>query len=518
MVRGELMEDEQRQVLFREGEQPIVVMLARAHILPKRRQGVAGVCRHLLADLDFFLLEDAPLPEHVDGLVTDRIACPLHGRGEELSRDMRQQVPRHRQQHVRSEVWVLPRLIVLQMLRLGDAEPPAADFFIRELPCDWDEADGSLHRRLDPHQHLLNLGREMPPPRVYEVSQLSGGAVEGHQHCADTLVSLALLAPHVNDLLVVAVPAEVALEEACHFVLEFRLEHLHPFLADRLEFLVEDYLHVELRLEATPIVLDFLCAQSHAADEITRHHAAAMCLDVRRARISLDHLLPEGDTAAHGLDLGCVLVHLSDRLPAVMEAAEVPLNAQRGVVQHKRSAPADEAAETSLKTGTSLHLQTELPPREEAFPNRLDLGHAVFQLLLVLARLELPVPALQDGCVLAVVAMHLLTIPHFLALLDGQRRLALLLDLPLSDPPTNGLLNQGKRSLLVRLSQDVGGVVRDDIMTEVVIIALSIRSETRRHRTLQVPMPLVRRLRESRLEGVRVEEQPSVAAGRTHLV
>merc|ERR1719277_1406962 len=106
--------------------------------------------------------------------------------------------------HVRSEVGILPCLVVVQVLRSGNAETPFTQLFVREFSSDWHKSDCALHRRLDLNEDLLDLGWEMSPPRVHEMPYRRAGAEQGDQHCANSLVCLAFLAPHENNFLVVA--------------------------------------------------------------------------------------------------------------------------------------------------------------------------------------------------------------------------------------------------------------------------------------------------------------------------
>mmetsp|Transcript_19323 Transcript_19323/g.41035 ORF Transcript_19323/g.41035 Transcript_19323/m.41035 type:complete len:346 (-) Transcript_19323:1498-2535(-) len=69
----------------------------------------------------------------------------------------------------------------------------------------------------------------------------------------------------------------------------------------------------------------------------------------------------------------------------------------------------------------------------------------------------------------------------------------------------------------MRLRQDVRGVIRDEVVLEVVVVALNARCKSRGLQALQEPV-LFWSLHQSCLEGVHMEEEPSVAVSGTILV
>jgi len=231
-------------------------------------------------------------------------------------------VPGDGEQEVRGQVRVLPGLVVGEAAGRGHAEAALAQLLVGQLPGDRHLRDGALQGALDLLEHLLDLGRQVPPPRVHEVPHVRRAGEEGHEHGARALVRLALLALQEDHLLVVAVAPEVPLHEDCRRVLELLAEDLLPPPAQHLHLLVDHDLHVQLRLEAPPVALKLERHRVDVLHVLPGDHAVVAGLDVRRlpGPHALDLAL--GDAPGHGLDLrGAV-----DQLPhgqAPIQAAAI---------------------------------------------------------------------------------------------------------------------------------------------------------------------------------------------------
>mmetsp|Transcript_61346 Transcript_61346/g.161213 ORF Transcript_61346/g.161213 Transcript_61346/m.161213 type:complete len:852 (-) Transcript_61346:1664-4219(-) len=517
VVRRQAAEDQDRHALVRRRDLPVVAVLDGRHVCPERREGVAWVGRHLLAHRDDLLREEALDRVEVDGLVPEGVARPPHSGREELRGDVRQEVPGDREQQVRGQVRVLPGLVVDQTAGRGHAETPLAQLLVGQLAADRHLGDGALQGALDLLQHLLDLLGQVPIPGVHIVPDVRRAREESHQHGAGALVRLALLALQEDHLLVVAVAPEVPLHEDRRGVLEFLAKGLHPPAAEDLHLLVYHDLHVQLRLEAPPVALE---PERHRVDllhKLPRDHAVKVGLDVGRLPALHALQLALSHTPGHALDLPGAGNQQTHGAAPVEVAAVGVLDDLRRREEHAVAPAGEEAAEAGLEASEVAQHLPELLAHQHAPEDRLEAADAVDELGLVVLGLVLAEPALQEGGVLAVVAVDLLDIPHHLALLDHDRGLRLALDPPARDRAADVLLQDGDRLLLVSLAEDVGRVVRDHVVLEVVEVAVDARGESRGLQTLEVPV-LFRRLQECGLEGVRVEEQPGIAAARAILV
>mmetsp|Transcript_47697 Transcript_47697/g.123117 ORF Transcript_47697/g.123117 Transcript_47697/m.123117 type:complete len:525 (+) Transcript_47697:1315-2889(+) len=517
VVCGQAVEDQALEALIRRGDLPVVAMLDGRYVVPERRQSVARMWRHLLAHRDHLLREDALHGVEGDGLVPQRMAGPLHRGSEQLPRDVRQQVPRDGQQHVRGQVWVLACLVVDEALVRGHAETAAAQLLVRKLAADRHLCNCALQGALDLLQDLLDLRRQVAPPGVNPMPDVSSASEERHEHGACALVRLALLALHEDHLLVIAVAPEVPLHELCGGVLELLAQDLLAPPAQSLEALVDDDLHIQLCLETAPVALQLDCGAVQQVHVLPPHQAAKVGLDGRRAARLLPLQLALCHTAGEALDLARAAVRLLHGAAAVEAATVGALYRAARLLQHHVAAAAQQAAEGRLEAREVAHHLLELLAHQEAAEDGLDAADAVHQLHSVVLRLVLAEPALKQRSILAVAAVDLLDIPHHLALLDDDRRIRLALDAAPRDGAADVALQQRDGLLLVRLGEDVRGVVRDHVVGEVVVVAVDARGQTWRLQALQVPV-LLRCLQEGGLERVRVEEQPSVAAAGTILV
>mmetsp|Transcript_24929 Transcript_24929/g.71533 ORF Transcript_24929/g.71533 Transcript_24929/m.71533 type:complete len:272 (+) Transcript_24929:2643-3458(+) len=217
-----------------------------------------------------------------------------------------------------------------------------------------------------------------------------------------------------------------------------------------------------------------------------------------------------GHASDHGLDPGRALVLLPHRLPAVDAPSALPLYAQHGVEQSLMLPARADATERRLEAPHVKEHLVELLPCLEACEDRLHSGHAVLELLLVLHGPVLAVPLLEDVAIGAILALQLPDVPHPLGRLNLSNGDGLFLDPPPDHRASHILLQQVQGLLLMGLRKNVRRVVGDDVVGEVVVVALRSGAEARRLQALQEPM-LLRRLLQRRLEGVRMEEQPRVA-------
>mmetsp|Transcript_24996 Transcript_24996/g.75082 ORF Transcript_24996/g.75082 Transcript_24996/m.75082 type:complete len:1073 (+) Transcript_24996:389-3607(+) len=512
MVRWQLVQDQDRQALLGRGHEPVVVVPNRPDVLPEGAEAVAGVRgqARVLADRDLVPLEAAHDSAQRARLVTHRGACPLHRGAELLRGEVRQQVARDRQQHVRGKVDVLAAALVVDACAARNAQRPLPDLFTRQLSSHWHQADGALHGGFDLHENLLDVLGQVAESWVDEVAHGRGSSDDRHKHRADPLLGLALFPLDVHALLGVAVSPEVALDEQGGCFLQLLPDQLQLPLPHASQALVQNDLHIDLGLEAPPIGLDPLRGQLHAAHFDPVQHASGMCLDVRRLPALPALQLAPLKAAGHRLDLGGVLVLLAHGLAPVEVASVLPLDAHHGVVQRRVPAAGEQPPEVRLELPHIGQHLVEVPARLEAGEDRLHPRHAVLEFDVVLLRPVLPVPLLQDFPVRAVLPLDLFDVPHALRPLYLPDRVVLLLDAPPDDRAFDVPLQDRQRALFVGLGEDFGSVIGDHIVLEVVIIPLHTRRKPRRLKALQQPM-LLGCLLKSRLEGVGVEKEPRVA-------
>mmetsp|Transcript_24929 Transcript_24929/g.71530 ORF Transcript_24929/g.71530 Transcript_24929/m.71530 type:complete len:650 (+) Transcript_24929:585-2534(+) len=233
------LQDEHGQALAHSGDQPIVMVLHCADILPQSVQAVSGMRRQVRVLADW---NDLPRKGALDGaqiacLMADRVASPLDRRRELLGGQVGQQVPGHRQQEVGGEVDV-SALVVVQAGGTVGAQAAAAELFARQLARDRHEADGALQRRLDLHQHLLDLFGQVAEVGVHEVPHRGRCVHDGNEHRANPLVRLALLPLNIHAPLEVPVASEIALDEQGGCPLQLLPDQLQPALSHRLQALV----------------------------------------------------------------------------------------------------------------------------------------------------------------------------------------------------------------------------------------------------------------------------------------
>mmetsp|Transcript_150396 Transcript_150396/g.483319 ORF Transcript_150396/g.483319 Transcript_150396/m.483319 type:complete len:206 (-) Transcript_150396:2290-2907(-) len=199
------------------------------------------------------------------------------------------------------------------------------------------------------------------------------------------------------------------------------------------------------------------------------------------------------------------------------ETPEEALDDATCPAHHADPAPGSDAAERCLELGQVLDHQQVLLACEPAPPDTLKFGNPKLQLSLVFLGLELAVPTLENCRVLASVSMHFQHIQHQLGLLKDEDGLRLPLDGLAREDAAEKTLEHGEGLLLLRLRQDVTGIVTEGVCRKVVIVAFDAGCKPRRLRALEEPMPLGR-LPQRGLEGVRVEVEPGVAVPRTILV
>mmetsp|Transcript_57360 Transcript_57360/g.136533 ORF Transcript_57360/g.136533 Transcript_57360/m.136533 type:complete len:236 (+) Transcript_57360:145-852(+) len=174
------------------------------------------------------------------------------------------------------------------------------------------------------------------------------------------------------------------------------------------------------------------------------------------------------------------------------------------------SAPCESALPLCLKASDVPHHSVMVTANHVTSPHGLEPGHSVEHLGLPLVGLVAHVPAFEELQVSCGVRLGLAHVPHPLALLDDLGSLQLLLDALSRDDTTDVLLQQCDGFLFVRLRHNVRRVVCNHIVAEVVVVAFSSGSKSRRLQTLQKPV-LLRSLQQGCLEGVGMEKQPGVS-------
>mmetsp|Transcript_37703 Transcript_37703/g.108663 ORF Transcript_37703/g.108663 Transcript_37703/m.108663 type:complete len:664 (+) Transcript_37703:216-2207(+) len=463
----------------------------------------------LFADWDDLFRKDTLLRIKGNRLVPNGIGCPLDGRWEYLCRNVRQQVPCDAEKDVRGKVWISYLGVACQVLGLPCAQASPPKLLVGQLACHRHQANGSLQGRLDLVQDLLDLRRQVPPPGVHVVAQLRRPRVERHEHGADAPVRLRLLAPHADHLPEVTVPSPVSLNEQRPGVLHLATDNLQPLLADRLQLVVKDALNEQLCLEASPVPLNLHCRSGHPLATLSAKHSSRTGLDVDRRSDSSSNLLSVGNSSHKTLNESCILLLFMHPAPAKQVTTVAPLDASRRVAQDLVSPPVQQTAEGSLESARVCHHFSELLPCHIASPGCMNPRHARLQLLLVPLALELQVPLHEQRLVLPILAIQSLHIPHDLVLLDDLHCFHFPLYALASECSANVLLQQGQGLLLMCFRHDVRGVIRNDVIRKVEVVALSTRCKPGRLQTLQVPV-FLRRLRQCFLEGVAVEMEPCV--------
>mmetsp|Transcript_108523 Transcript_108523/g.346329 ORF Transcript_108523/g.346329 Transcript_108523/m.346329 type:complete len:543 (+) Transcript_108523:1265-2893(+) len=300
------VQNQHRHALLGKGHQPIVVVLDGAGVVPEPRERVAGVRRQagVLSHRNDLLGEAALCPVQGHSLVADRVARPLDRRRELLAGQLRQEVARHREQHVGGQIDVLATaLVVVQVLLTGHTQASHAQLLARQLAGHRHQPDGALHGCLDLNQDLLYVRGQVPEERMDEVSHGGRTTEDGDEQGAGALVRLELIAAHVDELLVVAVPPPVPLDEQPCRIFELLPDELQTPRAHLLQLVVQDELDVQLGLKALPVALDLDARQVHPSDQSPSQHAPRVRLDVGCLSAPLLLQLPPEGAPDHGLDL-----------------------------------------------------------------------------------------------------------------------------------------------------------------------------------------------------------------------
>mmetsp|Transcript_19323 Transcript_19323/g.41034 ORF Transcript_19323/g.41034 Transcript_19323/m.41034 type:complete len:707 (-) Transcript_19323:2758-4878(-) len=368
MVRGQSAEYQARQALVGQREQPIVVVLDCGDIVPERCKRVSRVRWQLLADGNELLWVDSLNLRKIAGLVSNGVAGPLHRGREEIRRDVREQVPRDREQHVRGEIRVLALMDIGEVTRVCDAQTPSADLLIGKLAGHGHQSDGALHGSLDLLQDLLDVRWQVAPPGMHKVAQLRTRNHERHQHGAGPLVGLALLTPQEDHILVVAVAPPVPLDDRRCGSLELPSDDVLPLLAERLQLLVDYDLDLELGLKATPVGLDLQGPSLHLAHLDPGEEALGVGLDPGGGLNASPIQIPQGHTPPEGLDLRRILMQLPDRTTTIEATPVGLLDALDRVEQDEVASAAHEATEAGLEARSVAQHEEELLPCGESPP------------------------------------------------------------------------------------------------------------------------------------------------------
>mmetsp|Transcript_104049 Transcript_104049/g.301007 ORF Transcript_104049/g.301007 Transcript_104049/m.301007 type:complete len:205 (-) Transcript_104049:66-680(-) len=201
----------------------------------------------------------------------------------------------------------------------------------------------------------------------------------------------------------------------------------------------------------------------HVPHPLPGDEGPVMCLDPERGN-DLGAVQPALHGAAvHRLDPRRLQVPPQHHTAAVDPSAEDPLDLLVGVAQLCDSAAAALATVSRLKPREVVKHLLVVPASEDPAPCGLDLGQPQEQPVLVIPRLVLAIPTLQDLAVPAIAAMNFLHVPHHLRLLDHHRSLGLAPDGPPCQSAPHRLLDGGHGFLLLCLHHDVALIVGEDI-------------------------------------------------------